>query len=60
MEQNYVNDTLCIDKYLDTLLASQTARKAMPPTTAKRDHRKMVDCHQTCTQISDSFGADHL
>ena len=59
MEQNYVNDTLCIDKYLDTLLASQTARKAMPPTTAKRDHRK-VDCHQTCTQISDSFGADHL
>ena len=54
MEQNYVNDTLCIDKYLDTLLASQTARKA------KRDHRKMMDCHQTCTQISDSFGADHL
>jgi len=33
-----------IDKYLDTLLANQTPRKAMPPTTAKRGHRKMADC----------------
>jgi len=33
-----------IDKYLDTLLADQTARKALPPTTAKSRNRKMADC----------------
>ena len=36
-----------LDKYLDTLLASQTARKALPPTKAtiaKRGNRKMADC----------------
>ena len=35
-EQNYVTVTLCIDKYLDTLLANQTARKVLPPTIAVR------------------------
>ena len=29
-----------IDKYLDTLLANQTARKALPPTIAKSGNRK--------------------
>jgi len=33
-----------IDKYLDTLLANQTARKAMPPTTDKSCNRKIADC----------------
>jgi len=32
------------DKYLDTLPANQTARKALPPTTAKSRNRKMTDC----------------
>jgi len=32
------------DKYLRTLLANQTARKAMPLTTDKRGQRKMADC----------------
>ena len=32
------------DKYLDTLLANQTSRKAKPPITTKRVHRKMADC----------------
>ena len=33
-----------IDKYLDTLRANQTARKAKPPTIDKRRQRKMADC----------------
>ena len=33
-----------IDKYLHTILANQTARKAMPPVIAKAGHRKMADC----------------
>ena len=33
-----------IDKYLDTLLASQTAQKALPPTIAKSRNRKMAYC----------------
>jgi len=33
-----------IDKYLDTFLASQTARKALPPIIAKSRNRKMADC----------------
>jgi len=33
-----------IDKYLDTLLANQTARKASPPSIAKSGSRKMADC----------------
>ena len=33
-----------IDKYLATLLASQTARKALPPTIAESGNRKMADC----------------
>jgi len=33
-----------VDKYLDTLLANQTAQKALPPTTARSRNRKMVDC----------------
>ena len=33
-----------IDKYLDILLANQTARKAMPPTIAKSRNRKMAGC----------------
>ena len=33
-----------IDKCLDTLLANQTARRAMPPTIANRGQRKMADC----------------
>jgi len=33
-----------IDKYLDTLLGNQTARKALSPTTAKIRNRKMADC----------------
>jgi len=32
------------DKYLDNLLASQTARKALPPTVAKSGNGKMADC----------------
>jgi len=32
-----------IYKYLDSLLASQTARKAKPPTTDIRGQRKMAD-----------------
>ena len=31
------------DKYLDTLLANQTARKVKPPTKQK-GQRKMADC----------------
>jgi len=33
-----------IDKSLDTVLANQTARKALPLTTAKSRNRKMADC----------------
>jgi len=33
-----------IDKYLDTALANQIARKALPPTIAKSLNRKMADC----------------
>jgi len=33
-----------INKYLDTLLASQTGRKALPPTTTKSGNCKMADC----------------
>ena len=33
-----------IHKCLDTLLANQTARRAMPPTIANRGQRKMADC----------------
>ena len=33
-----------IDKYLETLLTSQTARKALPPTIAKSRNRTMADC----------------
>jgi len=33
-----------IDKYLDTLLANQTVRKALPPTIDKSRSRKMADC----------------
>jgi len=33
-----------IDKYLDTLLANQTARKAMQPTIDHKVQRKMADC----------------
>ena len=33
-----------IDKYLDTSLANQTARNALPPTAAKSGIRKMADC----------------
>jgi len=33
-----------IDIYLATLLASQTARKALPPTIAESGNRKMADC----------------
>jgi len=31
-----------IDTDLDTLLANQTARKALPPTIAKSNNRKMA------------------
>jgi len=33
-----------MDKYLDTLLSSRTAQKALPPTIAKSGNRKMADC----------------
>jgi len=41
---NDANQRHRIDKYLDTLLANQTARKVKPPTIAKRGQRKMADC----------------
>ena len=50
-----------IDKYLDTLLANQTARKVMPPTM-----HKMADCRviislilpnpNLCVQCFDTVG----
>ena len=44
----YVASALCfsitIDKYLDTLLASPTARKVKPPTIDKRGQNKLADC----------------
>ena len=39
----YVCLLLILDKYLDTSLASQTARKALPPTIDKSRNRKMAD-----------------
>ena len=33
---------------VDTLLANQTARKAMTPTTDKSRSRKMADCPSYC------------
>jgi len=33
-----------IDKYLDIILANQTALKALPLTIARSRNRKMADC----------------
>jgi len=42
------------DKYLRTLLANQTAWKAMPPTTDKRGQRKLLLAYSCLTNHSEA------